>query len=305
MNKIFKALAIVATSFALTACNSSVSSDPKTITNAEYSGNETQYPQNISLVTKQDGDNYVAYLSHGDNYNFTIKYEPYNVNEIPRTSYVASYELIKKLDQNGQPIMNYFIYLKYPDDGNFTKADFENMTSHMIWPLIIRKTLSNPESDAAVEVFTEYARDYMITYANSQNLQGEERANAFASAGKYGKLKHNVNYAQLPKLEMSKHTLKTNDPKSDNSKVFKTKISLSNGKSYSYDVFSRIPPPDDKGEIKEKNQWLSQSLFVPESLMPQAQEIIVDMYFKVKDSSNIDEEIASEYQKRLNTLTRI
>lgn len=304
MNKIFKAFAIVATSFALMACNGSVSSDPKTITNAEYSGDESQYPQNISLVTNHDGNNYVAKIAHGSNYHFDINYKPHNVNDLQNVLFVASSDLLKNVDANGQPTFNYVIDVKYPDDGKFTKAEFENMTSQMIWPLIVRKTLSQPEADAAVAVFTEYARDYMLAYAKAQNLQGEERDKVFASAGKYGKLKHNVNYAQLPKLEITKHIQKTNDPNSDNSTVLNMKINLNSGKSYDYDVFSKIPPANDKGDINQNNQWRSMTLFLNESRMPQAQEIIEEMYFKVKDGSNIDEDIASNYQKRLNSLPK-
>lgn len=304
MKKILKAFAIVATSFALMACNASVSSDPQTITNPKYNGDESQFPKNISLVTKQDGVNHVAKITHGTNYEFEITYEPYSTNNLQNVAYVASHDVLQNVGENGQQALNYLIHVKYPDDGKFTKADFENLTSQMIWPLIVREKLSKPEADAAVAVFNEYVRDYMVAYSKAQNLQGAERENIFASAGKYANLKHHVNYAELPKMEITKFIQKTDDPKSDNSTVFDMKINLKNGKTYNYVVFSTIPPADFKMDIKENNQWRSVTLFLKERGMENAQEIIEEMYKTVKNSNDIDMKIAETYQTRLNKLPK-
>lgn len=317
MKTILKSFALIAALLSIVACDVSVSSDPKSITKASYSGKEQQFPKNIGLVTIENNKNYTAKIQFSTNYIFTINYLPLPPEQFKKIKDIVSNDFFQdntpiKGVYNGEKPLNYIINVKYPNDGKFTKSDFENLTSQMVWPLIIRHKLSQPEAEAAVAVFSEYARDYMLAYSKAQNLQGAEREKVFASAGKYANLKHNFDYKSFPKVETVISEINLNVPKYKKfkeSKIHDIKIILTNGKFYNYVLYSTIYPPETSIHVKRNSQWKSTSIMMNEKAMEQAQKTVESYYKKLKDTTEVDFDTAKEISyyinKHSNTLTHI
>lgn len=285
--KLLKIFASLTTFIALTACSGSVSSDPKTITEPNYSGSEKTYPEKVSIVSVFNNDKKTGKVTveHGKDQH-VIQFQASPVNEIAQRNSLT----ISDVTPYGQG-SSYFVGVSYPE--TFTKEDLDKMASQLIWPIIIRTNLSQEESRAVIQFFEQYASDYVKTYALSQSKNTQD-IEALKKLTKYKDVKYHLDYKKTPHLTVFE-SLNPVDSKN----MMTATITLESGNNYTFNIYSTHPKKQMVYSNNGDKNYINNSTYISEYKFRDVIQILTQFYNEVKNDKNVNHDKGEEVFKKI------